>query len=290
MLPRLRTVVGISFLSTLIACSVHTQHNDYLANSVTSPNEFAPRAESAAREKNVWLPLFDGKSLNGWVPKFSGYPVGENVKNTFAVRDGKLVADNSNWSHFDYTFGHLFFDEVFHHYKIRAEYRFVGEQVAQAPEWAKRNNGIFVHAQSAKSMWLNQDFPSGMEIQLLGGFGEGERSTGNICRSNVDVDINGEKAKDRCIGSTSSTYHGEQWVTVEIHVRGSERITHFINGEQVFDYTNIRRTHEFNETQFGDTTASRDIGSGYIAIQAESAPTEFRKIEIMILDDPFETN
>ena len=287
--PRYLNATILLLLICAVAACTSTTDKTAFSSSSAADSVAKSLKTKPMREKNVWLPLFDGKTLNNWTPKFSGYPVGENVKNTFTVKDGLLTADYSKWSYFDYTFGHLFFNEVFHYYKIRAEYRFIGEQIPGAPDWAARNNGLFVHAQSAESMWLNQDFPSGVEIQFLGGIVPGEsRSTGNLCRSNVNVDIDGKKAIDRCIRSSSETYYADQWVTAEIHVRGSERITHYINGQQVFDYTNIRRTHEFNETQLGETTVSRDIGSGYIAIQAESQPTQFRKIEIMILDDPFD--
>jgi hypothetical protein len=37
-----------------------------------------------------WIPLFNGKDLEGWTPKITGYEAGENYGDTFRVEDGVL--------------------------------------------------------------------------------------------------------------------------------------------------------------------------------------------------------
>ncbi len=71
-------------------------------------------------------------------------------------------------------------------------------------------------------MTKDQDFPNSIEVQLLGGKGEGKRTTGNLCTTGTDVIMDGKLLKCYCISSKSKTYHGDQWVTLEIEVMGSK--------------------------------------------------------------------
>jgi hypothetical protein len=73
-----------------------------------------------------WQPLFNGKDLEGWTPKITGYPVGENFGDTFRVTDGVRRVVYDKYDNFGGRFGHLFFKTPFSHYLLRIEYRFVG--------------------------------------------------------------------------------------------------------------------------------------------------------------------
>lgn len=112
---------------------------------------------SMAQEESEWIPLFNGKDLSNWTIKFTGFELGENYRNTFRVEDGLLRVVYDEWPTFDGEFGHLFTQESYSHYRLRLEYRFVGEQVTDGPAWAYRNNGMMLHSQSAESMLLAQD-------------------------------------------------------------------------------------------------------------------------------------
>src|SRR5690606_14003215 len=95
-----------------------------------------------AADTEDWLPLVNGRNLDGWTPKITGFPVGENALNTFRVEDGLLQVRYDQYVAFDERFGHLFYKDSFSYYVIAVEYRFVGEQVAGGPGWAERNSGI----------------------------------------------------------------------------------------------------------------------------------------------------
>ena len=111
-------------------------------------------------DRKDWIQLFNGKNLDGWAPKITGYALGENYADTFRVANGILQASYDKYSTFDSKFGHLFYErQKFSHYIVAAEYRFVGEQVAGGPDWAIRNNGLMLHSQSPQSMGKDQDFP-----------------------------------------------------------------------------------------------------------------------------------
>src|SRR4030095_13405594 len=111
-------------------------------------------------DKKEWVQLFNGRNLDGWVPKIAGYPLGENYADTFRVENGVLKVSYDKYSSFENKFGHLFYTkEKFSYYILAAEYRFVGEQVPGGPSWAVRNNGLMLHSQAAETMGKNQDFP-----------------------------------------------------------------------------------------------------------------------------------
>ncbi|MFH5886136.1 DUF1080 domain-containing protein [Halalkalibaculum sp. DA3122] len=232
-----------------------------------------------------WIQLFNGKNLDGWTPKFTGSEAGVNYNNTFRVEDGILTVSYDNWDSFDGEFGHLFYEKSFSNYRLRVEYRFVGEQVTDGPGWAFRNNGLMIHGQRPEDMRVDQEFPVSVEIQLLGGNGTDPRTTANICTPGTNVVIDGELVTQHCITSSSETYHGDQWVTAEVVVRGNN-IKHYINGNLVFDYNDPQLDpNDRDAREILQQVDSKILTGGTISIQAESHPTQFRKIEVMPLAD-----
>jgi len=238
---------------------------------------------SPAREGN-WIPLFNGKDFEGWTPKITGYDLGDNWKQTFRVEDGLLKVAYDQYEKFDGQFGHLFYREKLSHYVIRVEYRFIGKQTPGGPGWAFRNSGVMLHCQAPESMDKKQDFPVSIEVQLLGGDGTNKRPTANLCTPGTNVVMGGKLITQHCTESTSKTYHGDQWVTVEVEVRGNTSIKHIVEGEVVLAYT---------EPQLDESDASakkllqggdKMLKDGYISLQAESHPVEFRKVELMKLE------
>ncbi len=232
-----------------------------------------------------WIQLFNQKDLTGWDIKIRGHELNDNFAHTFQVRDGLLTANYDEYEAFNETFGHIFYNQPYSYYLLRTEYRFIGDQVKGGPGWAFRNNGLMLHSQSAKSMGLNQDFPISIEVQLLGGSGEGERSTLNLCTPGTNVFMDGELFTPHCVNSTSKTYHGDQWVTAEVLVLGDKAMKHIIEGDTVLSYTHPQigggAVSGFDKSIKKDGTL---LSSGYIALQGESHPTQFRKIELLNLE------
>ncbi len=242
-------------------------------------------AQSSPDPKD-WIQLFNGKNLDGWVPKFRTSPLGENYADTFRVVDGVLRVAYDKYGSFEDRFGHLFYQRrKFSHYIIAAEYRFVGDQVAGGPNWAVRNNGLMLHSQSPESMGKDQDFPISIEMQLLGGLpNDKPRTTANVCTPGTQIFIGGTMVKGHCLNSKSETYRGDVWVRVEVEVHGGERVTHKVDGKTVLEYE--KPTIGGGEVNAFDPAVKVDgtlLTDGYIAIQAESHPTEFRKIEVLNL-------
>ena len=234
--------------------------------------------ETAA--KSEWKSLFNGKDLTGWKVKIKGYDLNDNFGDTFRVEDGVLKVSYDEYDKFGARFGHLFYEKPYSHYVLRVEYRFVGDQVAEGPGWAFRNNGLMVHGQSPESMGKDQDFPVSIEVQLLGGPKTGERPTGNLCTPGTHVEIDGKLVKRHCNNSTSKTYRGDQWVTIEVEVHGNDLIKHIINGEVVMEYSKPQLDETDADARKLIKDGEKMISGGSISLQAESHPCEFRKIEI----------
>jgi hypothetical protein len=239
-------------------------------------NSPAPRGD--------WVQLFNGRNLDGWDIKITGHNLNDNFGKTFRVEGGLLKVRYDQYASFDNSFGHIFYREPFSYYIIAVEYRFVGEQVRGGPDWALRNSGIMIHAQSARSMAKGQDFPISIEVQLLGGGGTGERSTANLCTPGTHVVMDGKLFTPHCVNSRSKTYHGEQWVRVEAQVFGDSLIRHIVNGDTVLEYS---KPQIGGEVVNGFDPAVKQDGKlltgGYIALQSESHPLDFRKVEILNL-------
>lgn len=249
---------------------------------------------SIATFAQKWESMFNGKDLTGWTPKLRYSKAGENFGNTFRVEDGKLVVRYDAYDKFNERFGHLFYKNHYSYYRIRLQYRFVGEQVKEGPGWATRNSGIMVHGQTPESMGKDQDFPVSIEVQLLGGNGKDPRTTCNLCTPGTHVVKDGKLLTQHCLNSTSKTYHGDQWVTAEVLVLGDSLIVHYANGEEVLRYENPQiggGNVDGQEVKWGNN--GQMLSKGTISLQSESHPVEFRKIEILNLEgcmDPKATN
>ncbi len=239
---------------------------------------------SNEKATDEWVDLFNGQNLEGWVPKITGYPTGENYGNTFRVEDGLLTVSYDQYYRFDNRFGHLFYEKPFKNYHLKIEYRFIGEQVEGGALWALKNSGVMLHSQDPYTMLEQQDFPISLEAQFLGGTGDGPRPTGNLCTPGTHVNINGELVVTHCINAAAKTYEGEQWVTIEI-ISKEGVISHILEDETVIQYYDPviggGIVQNFDPAVKLD---GQELNSGFIALQSESHPIQFRKVQIKELD------
>lgn len=255
--------------------------------SALSPSlrqEPRPAQAQEKQEREAWLPLFNGKDLSGWTPKIRGHALGDNFANTFRVEGGVLKVAYDGYPQFEGRFGHLFHEGEYSDYRLRVEYRFTGEQVPGGPGWAFRNSGVMIHGQAPGTMALEQEFPVSIEVQLLGGDGTQPRTTANLCTPGTNVVMEGALVTRHCTDSRSATYHGDQWVTVELEVRGHSLVRHLIDGQEVLAYSAPQLDPE-------DADAKRLLAAGAplllergtISLQSESHPVEFRRVELLPL-------
>ncbi|MCA9179428.1 MAG: DUF1080 domain-containing protein [Planctomycetales bacterium] len=234
-----------------------------------------------------WESIFNGKNLDGWTVKIRHHELGDNFADTFRVADGAMQVryDAEQYGEFKERFGHIFYKTPYSHYRLRLEYRFVGDQVQGGPGWATRNSGIMVHGQDPKTMTKDQDFPVSIEVQLLGGDGKNKRTTGNLCTPGTNVVMDDKLVTRHCTSADSQTYHGEQWVKCEVEVHGDQIIRHWINGEKVLEYRQPQLDDRDENARKLIVDGQKLLQSGTISLQSESHPCDFRNIEIMVLDE-----
>ena len=245
----------------------------------------APGEEGGQEE---WVSLFNGEDLSGWTIKIAGQELGVDPWETLRVEDGLLTVSYENYDGWQDRFGHIFYDEPYSHYQLRVEYRFIGDQVDGAPAWAYKNNGVMLHSQAPESMLLDQNFPLSIEAQFLGGNGTDERPTANVCTPGTHIEINGSLDETHCISASAPTIHTDEWVTVDILVLGGSYIAHIMNGDTVMAYSHPvvggATVEEFGEAAMQD---GRSLTEGYIALQSESHPIQFRQIPLKQLEKSY---
>jgi len=243
--------------------------------------------KKSSEMEESWIQLFNGTDLNDWTVKIKGYDIGDNFGNTFRVEDGMIKVRYEEYDSLRERFGHLFYKDEFSHYKLRVEYRIVGEQCPGAPGWAYKNSGIMIHGQTVESMEKTQDFPTSIEVQLLGSDSLVQRTNMNVCTPGTNIVINGQLILDHCVNSSSENFYGEDWLTAEVEVRGNEVIRHIINGDTVLTY-NQPQLDERDATfakLIGLNGGDKMLTRGTISLQSEGHPIDFRKVEILILEE-----
>lgn len=229
-----------------------------------------------------WISLFNGKDINDWFVKIQHHEVGVNFGNTFRVEDSMIRVNYDQYGDFNDQFGHLYYKTPFSYYHLKLEYRFVGELQRGAPSYTLRNSGVMYHSQDPRTMPKEQDWPISIEMQFLGGLGDGKpRTTGNMCSPGTHIVYQGKLDERHCINSNSKTYDGDQWVRAELIVLGDSLITHIINGDTVMQYS---------KPQIGGPVVNRYdpaikqdgkmLSSGFIALQSEGQPVDFRRIQL----------
>ncbi|WP_367873009.1 DUF1080 domain-containing protein [Luteolibacter sp. Populi] len=238
---------------------------------------------SALCEDEKWTSIFNGKDLDGWTPKIMGKALGEDPQKTFIVEDGAIKVSYANYTDWGSAFGHLFYKAKFSNYKIRLEYRFTGDQVKGGPGWAIQNSGIMLHSQDPKTMGKDQDFPCSLEFQLLGS-GNGVKSTGNLCTPGTYITMDGKVNKTHCISCKEPTRPLGEWVKAEAEVRGGKLVKHLIGGKVVMEYSDLKLDGgDANAKPLIEALGGEDLKEGYISLQSESHPVEFKNIEVLEL-------
>ena len=232
--------------------------------------------------KEKFIKLFNGADIEDWFVKIQHHEVGVNFGNTFRVEDGLIKVRYDQYDDFNDQFGHLYFKVPYSYYHLIVEYRFVGELQKGAPEYTLKNSGVMFHSQDPRTMPKEQDWPISVEMQFLGGLGDGKpRPTGNMCSPGTNVVYKGKLAESHCLNSTSKTYDGDQWVRAELIVLGDSLITHIINGDTVLQYSKpqisggVVNRHNPQIKQDGKL-----LSTGFIALQSEGQPIDFRKVEL----------
>jgi len=204
------------------------------------------------------IALFNGENLDNWTADVPDADDGKEVPPSFVVRDGMLVSKGE-------PRGHLLTEKEYSDYKLVVEYRFPGEP---------GNCGVLVHASTPRALY--KMFPQSIEVQMMHG------NAGDFwcIHENIEVpdmakrrprkegqEYGGKQGQARHIHNLTDDSEKPlgEWNTMTIECRGDEVIVH-VNGELV------NHGHDATATE------------GKIALQAEGAEVEFRKVELTPLE------
>jgi len=241
----------------------------------------------SAQSPKDWLTLFNGRNLKNWNVKIHHHDYNVNVGKTFRVnRNQKMIeVSYDQYGKFNDQFGHLYYEKPFSHFHLSMEYRFKGEVQEGSPSYVVLNSGVMYHSQDPQTMPKEQDWPISIEMQFLADLGDGNpRPTGNMCSPGTDIEYQGKIYPGHCLNSTSPTIPKDHWVKAELRVLGDSLIQHIINGQVVLEY---------NHPTMGGGVANRydpaiwqpgkPLKEGFIALQSEGQPIEFRDIKLLNL-------
>ncbi|MCX8210628.1 MAG: DUF1080 domain-containing protein [Lewinella sp.] len=263
--------------------------------SCGTPDTPADTPESQPEAEN-WTPLFNGKDLSGWDIKIAGKDVNDNFQNTFVWEDDMLRIKYDEYDTFDDLYGHMYYKTPYSRYRLRFDYRFTGEQTPGGASWNVRNSGVMLHSQSAESNEYGQDFPVSVELQMLGGLSDGKtRTTANVCTPGTTVMMGDTLNNNHCISSSSKTYDGDQWVHAEAIVLAGEAMHFLVEGDTVLSFQNpqigggnAEQLRNWGLEKDAEKWVARDgeiLTKGYISLQAESHPIDFRNVELLELKE-----
>jgi len=240
-------------------------------------------AAPASAAPGQWHRIFDGRTLKGWTPKISGRPVGDNYLDTFVVRDGAIRVSYAKYHGFDGRFGHLAYKRPLSAFRIRFDYRFTGDTLPGVADWQYSNSGLMLLGQDPATMALDQKFPVSLEMQLLGAERPEPTPTGNLCTPGTNVVLHGKLETTHCIISSSPIIPNGRWVHAEALVTRDGQMAHFINGIPVISYSapQLDPTDGDAKPLIAAAGGKLAISSGYIYLQSEGHPIEFRNIELM---------
>ena len=135
-------------------------------------------------------------------------------------------------------------------------------------------------------MLKDQDFPISIEGQFLGGNGKDPRSTCNLCTPGTNVVMADTLFTPHCINAKSQTYHGDQWVQANFIVLGDEQVHHLVGRDTVISYFKPQiGGGNVNPVDPAVKIDGKLLKEGYISLQSESHPIDFRRVAIIDLSE-----
>lgn len=246
---------------------------------------FAASCAHAPAAQPTWTKLFDGRTLDGWTPKISGHALGEDPFQTFRAEDGVIRVSYDRYDSFEKRFGHLAYQTPYSAYRLRLEYRFTGHWLPGVEDWQQSNSGVMLHGQAPSTMSRDQSFPVSIEVQFLGADRAQPSPTANLCTPGTNVVMNGKLETTHCINSTSPVIPNDRWVKAEVEIDPQGNVSHFVDGVPVMRYSAAQYdpTDADAKPLIAQSGGKLAIDGGYIYLQSEGHPIEFRNIEILPL-------
>jgi hypothetical protein len=165
------------------------------------------------------------------------------------------------------------------------EYRFSDDHKAPgAPPWTFKNSGLYLYAQAPETMGRDQQFPVAVEFDLVGGHMLGSRPTGEVCQNATRVRVAGAWLAEQCSKLSDLTIRDDQWVTAVAEITASRSVRQIVDGQLIVEYSDLQ-LDERDPTahKLIAAGAAKTLSSGYLGLQSNGYPIEFRRVEILEL-------
>lgn len=250
-----------------------------------------PLSTLLAETEDGFVPLFDGKSLQGWT---SAHSKGEGDWGPFSVNEQEKAIHVYAGQEPNSKQGSdcLNSDLEFSHFVLKLEYKWLENRFAPRTDW-DRDAGLLFHVHGD----LTKVWPLSLEMQIGESPGDKKAGKGDQGRFHTgDLFVLGKELQtdtpkkgnayhpdaERKTGKHVRTELGVEkpkgeWNEMEIHVHGSEKATFILNGEVVLETFNFTQKNEKGETV--------PLEKGHIGLQAEWAELLYRNIRIKELPD-----
>ena len=196
--------------------------------------------------------LFNGKDLNNWFVDVPAMDKDPQAVNPFIIRNGLLVSLGEPQ-------GHLITKSIYENYRLEIEYRFAGKP---------GNCGVLVHASTLRALY--KQFPKSIEVQMMhDNAGDFWCIAEDISVPNMESrrgpkenwgSVDGKERRIKNLTDNSEKPLGE-WNKMVIECKGNN-IKVWLNDDMVND-------------GYGAT-----VQKGKVALQAEGAEVEFRKVDL----------
>ena len=225
-----------------------------------------------------WVKIFNGQDLTGWSPLIHKSAYKEDQYKTFRADPVnhviRVTYEDYPGGTFEDRCGLLYYDKLLTNYRVRLTYRFLEPQAKNPVSWGKNNTGLMIFGIDPAQVTGDPEFPPLIEIQLLGANSTGGNTTPNMC---VPGGMTMKKSTAACGDNHTGVAPppAGDWVTVEAEVH--------VNGDtKVYQYPN-KTTPVI--TMSGPVYQGKDVLNGYLSLQSESQPLEYKDIELMELPE-----
>lgn len=248
---------------------------------------------SALGADTAWVPLFNGKNLDGFdifLGRYFEDQLNKDTENIVSVQDGIIHIYRDTPQGAKVPFGYFSTKKEYSHFHLRFEYKWGEKKFAPRAKFV-RDSGVIYHMVGPHVVW-----PRGVECQVQeSDVGDMYTVMGARITTTVDPKLlvsdppvfqylspeEGGVPQTRGTANVtrvikSKTTEREGWNTVEVIVRGSESFVHIVNGVVNNRGTDIRQLDEDGKTWV-------PLAKGKILFQVEGAEVFYRNIEIQEL-------
>jgi len=250
-------------------------------------------AEKAEMElEEGFVPLFDGKTLNGWnAAKSTGKTDTKDGAFSINAEEKAIHVYKGETPGSEQVIDCIVSEKQFSHFILKIEYKWLGPRFAPRTNY-ERDAGLLFHTHGdLKKVWPNcvemqigespGDKPQGRKE--AGRFHTGDLFVLGKTRAKTNVDEKKRYSPDLPLVTTKNGYTPKgkekpmgEWNEMEIRVYGSKEAIFIFNGEEVLRVFDMEYNHKGKFLP---------LKKGHIALQAEWAEVMYRNIRVKELKE-----